>query len=236
MEAKVLTHPGLVRTANQDAYLASVEKGLFAVADGLGGHLAGEVASWLAVQTVERFLEIAKRGDPLELLRQAMLRANRLVFRESQSNPDRRGMGTTLTVAWLRDSLLYVGHVGDSSAYHFRNGHLNKLTRDHSLVEEMRHLGGITEEEARSHPQRHILTRAIGTEPQVAVDTLVFSLQEGDLVLLCTDGLSSVVSLPEIEEILKTTPQLGEAIDRLVKLALRRGAPDNLTVVLVRYE
>jgi protein phosphatase len=144
-------------------------------------------------------------------------------------------MGTTLTVAWLRGSRLYLAHVGDSGAYHYRSKHLHKLTRDHSLVEEMRQLGGISEEEARTHPQRHILTRALGTEPEVAVDLVVLPLEPGDLLLLCTDGLSSLVTLPEMEEVLQRATKLGQAINSLFSLALGRGAPDNVTVVLVRY-
>ncbi|MGB9886251.1 MAG: Stp1/IreP family PP2C-type Ser/Thr phosphatase [Moorellales bacterium] len=236
MEAEARTHPGMVRQGNEDAYLARVELGLFAVADGLGGHLAGEVASWLAIRTVEERLSRHPSARPLEALKNAMLEANRQVFLEGRNSADRRGMGTTLTVAWLRDAHLYLGHVGDSSAYHFREGRLRKLTRDHSLAEEMSRLGGIAPEATRFHPQRHILTRAVGTEPEVAVDTLVLPLEAGDLLLLCTDGLSSLVSPSELEGVLQTTTALAPSLDRLLDLALARGAPDNVTAVLVRYE
>ena len=236
MEVEARTHPGMVRKGNEDAYLARVELGLFAVADGLGGHLAGEVASWLAIRTVEEWLSRCPSGRPLEALKEAILEANRQVFLEGRTSSDKRGMGTTLTVAWLRDSRLYLGHVGDSSAYHFREGHLRKLTRDHSLVEEISRLGGMTPEAARFHPQRHILTRAVGTEPEVAVDTLVLPLEAGDLLLLCTDGLSSIVSASELEGVLRATTRLGPSLDQLLNLALTRGAPDNVTAVLVRYE
>lgn len=235
MEAKALSHPGLLRAVNEDAFLAKVEAGLFAVADGLGGHLAGEVASWLAVRTIENALSEPQVGESQELLRRAVMLANAEIFKQSQASQDQRGMGTTLTVAWLRESNLYLGHVGDSSAYHYRAGRLAKLTQDHSLVEEMRRLGGISEEEARQHPQRHILARAVGTEPSVLVDTLALPLESGDLLLLCTDGLSSLVSLAEMEEVLRRTTELGPSVESLFNLALSRGAPDNVTVVLVRY-
>ncbi|MBC7335436.1 MAG: Stp1/IreP family PP2C-type Ser/Thr phosphatase [Clostridia bacterium] len=236
MEATALSHPGLVRTANEDAFLVRTELGLFAVADGLGGHLAGEVASRLAVKTVEAALEPPPAGDdPAALLHRAVLLANAEIFRQARGAAACRGMGTTLTVAWLREARLYLGHVGDSGAYHYRNGRLAKLTQDHSLVEEIRRLGGLSDEEARAHPQRHILTRALGTEPEVLVDTQVLPLEQGDLVLLCTDGLSSVVTPTEMEEILRHTPELKAAVNLLVNLVLARGAPDNVTVVLVRY-
>lgn len=235
LEAKALSHPGLLRAVNEDAFLAKAEAGLFAVADGLGGHLAGEVASWLAVRIVEHALSQPQAGEPQELLRQAVMLANAEIFRQSQASQEQRGMGTTLTVAWLRESHLYLGHVGDSSAYHYRAGRLAKLTQDHSLVEEMRRLGGLSAEEARQHPQRHILTRAVGTEPTVLVDTLVLPMECGDLLLLCTDGLSSLVSQAEMEEVLRRTTDLGPSVETLFRLALRRGAPDNVTVVLVRY-
>jgi protein phosphatase len=226
----------LVRKENEDAFLVREELGVFAVADGLGGHLAGEVASWLAVRTVERALEEVPSGPPRERLMEAIREANRQVFLEGQTCAEHRGMGTTLTVAWLLDSNLYLGHVGDSSAYHYRRGRLRKLTQDHSLAEEMRRLGGLGPEAARHHPQRHVLTRAVGTEPEVAVDSLVMPLEAGDLLLLCTDGLSSLVSASELEAVLRTNTGLDALLDRLFALALTRGAPDNVTAVLIRYE
>lgn len=227
---------GLVRKENEDAFLMRTDVGLFAVADGLGGHQAGEVASWLAVRTVENFLSGAPPGSaPRVLLRQAVALANTEVLDQSRRRSGQRGMGTTLTLAWIIDWRLYLAHVGDSSAYRLqsRSGRMEKLTHDHSLVEEMVRLGGITRQEARRHPQRNVLTRALGIEPEVEPDQRVIPWRRGDRLLLCTDGLSSLLSDAEMAEGLRPARDLEAGLNHLLNLALGRGAPDNVTMVMV---
>jgi serine/threonine protein phosphatase PrpC len=243
MRVSVKSDIGLARQTNQDAYRyeafgssqwAGGSVYLWAVADGLGGYRAGEVASNLALETVvEAVGKAVETGQPLDVaLEQAMIIANQRVVRQGLSDPACLGMGTTVTVTVASGGLLQIGHVGDSRAYILRGGRLEQLTRDHSLVAELVRNGDLTEEQAQVHPQRNILTQAFGSDLRVKADISTRPLQNGDIILLCTDGLTSAVPPAEIEETLTKASSLDEACEKLVALANDRGGHDNVTVLL----
>jgi PPM family protein phosphatase len=222
----VATDIGRVRERNEDSYL--VEPPLYAVADGMGGARGGAVASSLALDTVEELF----RGGKASLA--DMIRsANRAVFERSISDRQVAGMGTTLTATMVDERGAHLGHVGDSRAYLLRAGALRQLTDDHTLVNRMVKAGEITSQEAGTHPHRNVLTRSIGTEPEVVVDENDVPLIDGDRLLLCSDGLTGMVTEPQIQAILETTPDPQEASDRLIKAANRAGGIDNITVVIL---
>ncbi len=224
--AGVATDIGRVRERNEDSYL--VEPPLYAVADGMGGARGGAVASSLALDKVEELFRSGK-GSLSELIRSA----NRAVFERSVTDRRVSGMGTTLTAATVDDRGAHLGHVGDSRAYLLRAGSLRQLTDDHTLVNRMVKAGEITPQEAGVHPHRNVLTRSVGTEPEVEVDEEDVPLIDGDRLLLCSDGLTGMVIEPQIQAILETTPDPQEAADRLVKAANRAGGIDNITVVIL---
>jgi PPM family protein phosphatase len=222
------TDIGQVREGNEDAIL--INDPLYAVADGMGGHRGGEVASNLALQTVEQMF--AQRQGTLT---EQVERANRAVFERSQSDRDVSGMGTTLTAALIEGGAVRLAHVGDSRAYLFRGGKLQLLTEDHTLVHRMVVEGEITETEAENHPHRSVLTRALGVEGDVRVDETKVEVGDGDRLLLCTDGLTGMLSEDEIESILQDVRDPQEAVDRLVREANRAGGIDNITAVIVDF-
>jgi serine/threonine protein phosphatase PrpC len=227
-----LTHTGLQRRENEDSVLASPP--VFVVADGMGGAQAGEVASRIAV---EAFAEgLPEEGSPEERLAAVALTANRRIYEISRSESERAGMGTTLTAAYVGETDLAIAHVGDSRAYLFRDGELTRLTQDHSLMAELIRRGKLTEEEAADHPQRSIITRALGPEPEVTVDTWTYPVRAGDVILLCSDGLTSMVSEAQVAEILRTSSELERAAQALIDEANRAGGRDNITVILFRLE
>jgi serine/threonine protein phosphatase PrpC len=227
-----LTHTGLQRRENEDSVLASPP--LFVVADGMGGAQAGEVASRIAV---DAFAEgLPDDGSPEERLAAVALTANRRIYELSRSESERAGMGTTLTAAYLGETDLSIAHVGDSRAYLFRDGELTRLTQDHSLMAELIRRGKLTEEEAADHPQRSIITRALGPEPEVAVDTWTYPVRAGDVILLCSDGLTSMVPEARVAEILRTSGELDRAAQALIDEANQAGGRDNITVILFRLE
>src|SRR6476619_7013472 len=209
------TDTGRQRNANEDAYFA--RSPLFAVADGIGGAQAGEVASRLAAESFEP----VQRGEesPEAYLRAIARTANARIHRLAQDDSSRSGMGTTLTAALLEDDEVSFAHVGDSRAYRFRDGELKLLTSDHSLVEELRRQGRLTDEEAEDHPQRSIITRALGPESEVEVDTLSYSARPGDVFLLCSDGLTTMVKDDAIAAIIASSPSLDAAAQALVDAA-----------------
>ncbi|MBV8303258.1 MAG: Stp1/IreP family PP2C-type Ser/Thr phosphatase [Acidimicrobiia bacterium] len=225
------TDVGLVRAHNEDNYLA--DERLFAVADGVGGHKAGEVASQTAVDTLRReFRELTTDG-----LVGAVKTANRTVWDLAEANPEQRGMGTTLTAVALVDEggeeRLAVVNVGDSRAYLLQHGELEQLTEDHSLVEQLVREGQLTPEEAQVHPQRSIITRALGLDPEVEVDSWQLTPYRGDRFLLCSDGLTNEVSDDEIASTLRTVSEPEEAARQLVQEARNHGGSDNITCVVV---
>jgi len=231
-EYHAFTDTGQQRRHNEDAYYARAP--VFAVADGMGGAQAGEVASHTAVQAVAAGLP--EDGTPEDRLAAVVRRANEEIFRMSREDDSRAGMGTTLTAVHVGERDIAIAHVGDSRAYRLRDGELSRLTEDHSLVEEMRRRGQLTAEEADEHPQRSIITRALGPEPDVLVDTRSWAARDGDVILLCSDGLTSMISEARVAEILREAAGLEQAGRALVAAANRAGGRDNITVVLLRLE
>ena len=224
------TDVGRQRNANEDDFV--VAPPFFAVADGMGGAKAGEVASAMAT---EGFEGESDSGEPAEAQLARILReANRRIYDLAVSDESHRGMGTTLTAAKVTGDEISLAHVGDSRAYRLRDGELEQLTKDHSLVAELERSGQITAEAAEHHPQRSIITRALGPEPDVEVDTYTVTGREGDLFLLCSDGLTSMISDEEIGSILRSAASLDAAADALVRAANQSGGKDNITVVLFR--
>ena len=227
---------GRVREGNEDALL--LKDSVFAVADGMGGHLAGEVASAQALKPIEALEGRIFDDAPLavDALRRAVVEANDTVSRMASDNPSYRGMGTTLTAALVEGRRLHVAHVGDSRAYLLRSGSFAQLTDDHTFVQHLIDEGRITREEAASHPQRSVVTRAIGVSPDVEVDSLSLDLRAGDQILLCSDGLTGVVDDTTIASVLEETEDGDRAVDGLIERANAGGGPDNITVVLLRYD
>ncbi len=226
------TDTGRARRDNEDS--AFVRAPVFVVADGMGGARAGEVASALAVEEFQQVLP--DRGSPEERLITRIRSANRRIYELSQAEHEHAGMGTTLTAVYVSDDRLAVAHVGDSRAYIYRDETLTRLTEDHSLVEELLRQGKLTEEQAAEHPQRSIITRALGIEVDVEVDTWTYPARAGDVVLLCSDGLTSMIDEEQIAEILGAESSLDRAGDRLIDAANEAGGRDNITVVLFRLE
>src|SRR5918995_379546 len=224
------TDTGRQRHANEDSYFARAP--LFAVADGMGGAQAGEVASRIAAGAFEH--GAVGEGPAEGRLAEIAQEANREIHKLAQEDSSRAGMGTTLTAVMLHDDEVALGHVGDSRAYVLRDGELKRLTKDHSLVEELRRQGRLTEEQAEEHPQRSIIPRALGPEPKVNVDTMTFPARDGDVFLLCSDGLNTMVGDEEIREILVGARSLRSAVNRLVEAANRGGGRDNITAVAFR--
>lgn len=234
------TDTGLAREHNEDSFLINRELGLFLVADGMGGHAGGEIASRLTVEAVERGVlgaqgrirEAATRGEVAEALEGAVQGACKQVYERSLSDPRLFGMGTTLSGLLLVGRSAWVAHVGDSRVYLLRKGGIRRLTEDHSLVQEQIRAGILTPDEARHSNLRNIITRSVGFEASVPVDILQEEMRGGDTFLLCSDGLSNLVEDEEIAWIAQTMP--GEALaEALIQLANERGGDDNITAVVV---
>ena len=222
-----LTDTGRKRRHNEDSFVLSPP--VFAIADGMGGAQAGEVASGLAAGALE---ESGANGGGEQRVVELIQEANRRVYDRSSSDPNTSGMGTTMTVALVEDDHVAFGHVGDSRAYLIRDGLMEQLTEDHSLVNELMKTGKLSPQEAEIHPQRSVITRAVGTDPDVDVDTFTVNAQPGDLFLLCSDGLTDVVSEDEILELVeRNRADIDRALRALVKEANRGGGEDNITVI-----
>ncbi len=227
------TDPGRKRRRNEDAFV--LEPPLFAVADGMGGAQAGEVASRLAAAAFREFHEVDELA-PDERVRALVQEANRRIYDRARSDTGATGMGTTITAALLEGEQVTIGHVGDSRAYRLREAELEQLTEDHSLVADLMRSGRLTPEEAETHPQRSVITRALGTDPEVDVDTMSVEASPGDVFLLCSDGLTTMVADEQILELLTGASSLEEAAKALVKAANKGGGEDNVTVVLFTLE
>jgi serine/threonine protein phosphatase PrpC len=221
---------GRQRSINEDDLV--VQPPFFAVADGMGGAKAGEVASALAAGAFEG--ETHSGEAPEAQLVRILREANRRIYDLASSDDSHRGMGTTLTAAMVHGDEVSIGHVGDSRAYLLRDGKLDQLTRDHSLVAELERSGQISPEAAEHHPQRSIITRALGPEPDVQVDTFTLTARDGDVLLISSDGLTSMISDDEVSSILRSGGELDAAADGLVRAANQSGGRDNITVVLFR--
>jgi len=234
VKAYPVTHTGLVRKQNEDTVRVSqLVDGLYILADGMGGHLAGEVASSMAADVLERTLK--DRQPTTESLREAILQANAQVFKKQLNEPEMRGMGTTLTVLWEGADYVYIGHVGDSRAYLLRGRTFRQMTEDHSMVGELLRSGAITEEAARTHPYRNVITQAVGTDEKLQPDVFRIIKNKGDLWLLCSDGLTDMVEDAGIVETL-IAAQPKEAVLRLLQLALDGGGKDNISAMLLEVE
>jgi len=236
IECGVRSDQGKIRSSNEDACVADVKNALFVVADGMGGHAAGEIASQIAASTVEEVVAAEKISatDMQSLLRLAVAKANRRVYETQMSKPECRGMGSTLTVLSFMDGQYYVAQVGDSRAYLFRDNILNQLTQDHSLVWPLFESGILSKDDISHHPQKNLITRSVGTHPEVEADLKNGLACEGDIFLLCSDGLTDVLSDRDIRNILagdgSSTQEMSEL---LVEAANSGGGPDNVTVVVV---
>jgi protein phosphatase len=223
------TDAGRKRRRNEDAFVH--DPPLFAVADGMGGARAGEVASRLAAAAFREYHE-ADELDPEARVAAIIQEANRRIYERARSDAQASGMGTTITAALLLRDSVAVGHVGDSRAYRLRGDRLEQLTEDHSLVADLVRSGRLSAEEADAHPQRSVITRALGTDPEVDVDTFSVDAKPGDIFLLCSDGLTTMLGDEEITNTIRRAETLEQATKTLVKAANRAGGEDNITVVL----
>lgn len=239
------TDIGLVRKVNEDSFLCEKLEGientyLYIVADGMGGHNAGEVASSMAVQEVALHIKgnLETRGhserDILDLVRSSMLYANDKVYKTSIIKSNCLGMGTTLSMVLIKDDIAYIGHVGDSRIYLVREKQIKQLTEDHSLVAELVKSGSIKPEEADSHPQKNVITRALGTEYSLDPDVFMENIQDGDIMLICSDGLTNAVKEENIVRILVDNADLNETCGLLIEKAKENGGFDNITVVVIQ--
>jgi len=226
---------GLVRKTNEDSYICEPPH-LFVVADGMGGHVAGEIASALATTTVSRYImENDGASNYEELLKLAIMQANTSIYQLSQSKEEFNGMGTTITAVYVDGGTVYWGHVGDSRIYLLRNGEFSQITNDHSLVWELVQSGNITRAEAQIHPQRNMLTRAAGTSCLIKIDTGVILWESGDILLMCTDGLTNMVSEQDIYNLIKDRQgNLESIVNQLVVQAKHTGGFDNITTILLK--
>lgn len=231
------TEIGMVREVNQDyVFVSDLPVGslpnLFVVADGMGGHKAGEFASRFTVEVVKEALAESSEEGPEAMIRQAITSANRKLLETAKQDSRMEGMGTTLVVATVIERTLYLANVGDSRLY-LLNDEIKQVTKDHSLVQEMVRLGGIKQEEAKNHPDKNIITRAIGAKEDVEIDFYEYRLKKGDVILMCTDGLSNMVEDEEMLHIVKGSRDVVEAVEGLIERANQNGGKDNIGVVVV---
>jgi len=247
IQAYGLTDVGRKRKHNEDAFALDVGEGLFIVADGMGGHAAGEVASKITVETIGEFIAATRQKEeatwPFKYNHELDFNSNRLAVAIEKANervmaavaaqPWLKGMGTTVVAGLLNEKILSLAHVGDSRAYLFRDGQLSRLTDDHSWVHEQVTAGILTEEEAKTHPLKNVVTRALGGGPSVSPDLQELVFSPGDRFLFCSDGLTTMVSDEEILNAAATIPQTQELCKNLVDLANEKGGVDNITVVVV---
>jgi len=237
------THPGLVRPLNEDALGADPQAGLFVLADGLGGYNAGEIASTMAVSTLlarlsSELADASGRGepfDPRQALYDALVDMNSGIFRAALNSAAFEGMATTVVVAWLLGDRLWVAHTGDSRLYRLRDSELEQITRDHSFSQELLDAGMVTEDEARLLPAKNLVTRALGASPDIEPEIHDYDVHVGDVLLLCSDGLTEMVMHAEIGRLVRMLlPDITEAARRLVDMANEAGGRDNTSVVLVQ--
>lgn len=243
------THVGMKRDHNEDALLILPEENLFVVADGMGGHASGEVASKIAVDTIKEFYQDTAMDDEItwpfqtdqaddydaNRLVTSVKLANQRIFEVSNTKPGLRGMGTTVVAACHSDKRVLIAHVGDSRCYSFRDSHLEQITEDHSLLNDFRRSLNLTAEEEKNFPHKNIIVRALGMKISVDVDLTVIEPRSGDSFLLCSDGLSGELEDKEMEAVLNQEVSVMKAVQRLVHLANRNGGKDNITAILIRF-
>ena len=224
------THVGKIRKNNEDALIV-IEPETFVVADGMGGQAAGEVASQMLVETIKNFLPLVSEPWNEEILKKSILKSNAAILKKAKENPALQGMGTTATILHLYQGKAYFAHIGDSRIYRLRNLKFEQITEDHSYVETLVRNGELTPEQAKVHPMKNILTQAVGAVDDIEVETGNFSLQEGDIYLLCTDGLTNMVEDFDIGKILLESEN---PADDLIQSALDNGGHDNISVIVVK--
>ena len=244
LEIATATHPGMVRSHNEDSLTADSELGLAVLADGMGGYNAGEVASGIAVAMIPAEMRKALAACPPESLTRAHLerligehavRANATIYQAAQKEAQYRGMGTTLVVAVWHDNHVTIGHIGDSRLYRLRNDKLEQITRDHSLLQEQIDSGMISKADARHAPNKNLVTRAVGIDPEVEPEVHTYPVERGDIYLVCSDGLTDMVTDEDIENTLASLKaNLPLAAEQLVQQANDNGGRDNISVILVR--
>lgn len=232
------TDVGVRRTMNQDSMFCSDSpvgsfRNLFIVADGMGGHKAGDYASRLCIESMVQQVRESSSKTPVTIFEEAITYANHVVYEAAQEDMEYEGMGTTMVACTLQEDTLYVANIGDSRLYLMRE-ELQQITTDHSLVEEMVKIGNITESEARVHPQKNIITRALGIDEKVQADYFELQVRQGDVILLCSDGLTNMVEDEEIEYTIRHTESLEEIGNILIDKANINGGSDNITAVLVQ--
>jgi Serine/threonine protein phosphatase len=231
---------GLKRTENQDyIYISDSPIGnlsnLFIVADGMGGHNSGDFASRFTVETILENIREITEHNPIKIIRSAIKTANEILFQKAKEDTSMAGMGTTLVVATIVGNYLYVANIGDSRLY-VVSEEIQQVTKDHSLVEEMIRIGEISRDEARKHPDKNIITRAVGVSTNVEIDFFDFKLCKNDIILLCSDGLSNMVTDDEIKEIIKTGSNLSTITSHLIGRANENGGKDNIAVILIEAD
>ena len=241
MKSYSITDVGQKRTVNQDFVFTSETPvgnlpNLFVVADGMGGHKAGDFASSYAVEVLLSTIREDENSNPVKIIRAALENANTQLLREASDNETMSGMGTTMVLVTIVGHYAYVANVGDSRLYLVDENKISQITKDHSLVEEMVRMGEISRDDARNHPDKNIITRALGAGRDVDVDFFDIRLTPGDILLLCSDGLSNMVPDEDIRQVIRTSETLEETGRRLVSMANDNGGRDNIAVVLVEPE
>lgn len=238
MKTFSMTDVGRRREMNQD-YMFTSETAvgklpnLFIVADGMGGHKAGEYASKFTVDTMVDIIKNTKAKEPVAAIGQALKEANRLLLKEARTDESKAGMGTTVVAATLLDKTLYAANVGDSRLYVLNQDTITQITRDHSLVEEMIRLGEMDKADAKDHPDKNIITRAVGVAPELEIDFFEIEINNGDIILLCTDGLTNMIEDEDIRRIVLSQRDIVERTEKLIEAANRNGGRDNITVVVL---
>ena len=249
IEAVGNTHVGMKRSHNEDSFLVLPEEKLFCVADGMGGHASGEIASKIAIEELEEFFKLTSQDAeatwPFKMDRTRNYDENRLataiklanvrIYERAGMDRQYKGMGTTIATVHFSATHVYVAHVGDSRVYSFRGGQLKQVTEDHSLLNDYLKAKKLSPQEIEAFPHKNVIVRALGLKESVMVDMSRFELQEGDIYLLCSDGLSGMVKDAQMEEVLASHDELAPACDRLIELANAAGGNDNITCILVRY-
>ena len=231
-----LTDQGKVRKQNEDCFYIDEKNTVFFVADGMGGHNAGQVASQMSSQITEDYINehISEDESIADLLRDAIVKANSDIYQKASKERSYSGMGTTVEACAIKENKLFSAHVGDSRLYRLRDSEFRQLTTDHSYVEMLIRNGDITREEAREHPNRNVITRAVGTDPTVEIDSAEFEIKPKDVYLLCTDGLTEMLEDSEIQEIISRDIPLKDQVEYLVQTANEKGGTDNVTVLMIQ--
>lgn len=241
LEFGVRSDRGEVRQINEDSYNILINKNqkpyCFIIADGMGGHNSGEVASKMVVELMTEYIQndymkLLNGENISDIMKKMIKKANKEVFNNANSNISNRGMGTTLLLAYIRENKIFIGHVGDSRAYRIRENQIQRVTTDHSYVEELVQTGKVTREEAEKHPKKNIVTRAIGCFENVEIDTSEYNMVNGDIYLLCTDGLTNMLNENTIKEVVNRSKHPQKACNKLIHLTNEKGGYDNTTIII----